>query len=923
MVPQLVVVRNRATLVTASSIEVSSCPSFCSCARLPSFGMEQHVIKRKQGEEEESKDEPQHKKRIANESEDSEELFDDGLMSDFSESEMDAPATDSSSNDSGKGSLTGSGDQVTADSSYYGLPAKMPDLLKKYRRIDKLYEWQERLIEKLLSDNRNVIYCVPTSGGKTLVAELLLMRQLLLNKRDAILVLPFVSIVQEKMRAIRPFAESLGFAVEEYAGSRGSVPVKKHRFMRTIYVATIEKANVVIASLFEADRMSEIGLFVIDELHMIGDGSRGATLETLIVKTRLAAAKSGSSIRFLGMSATLTNFPDLSKFLDADVIKDNFRPVQLKEFVKIGDNLYDASGMSKGGEFQHMPLTRIFSDKVLNQDPENLRTLVGEVIPQKSVLVFCPTKKHCEDVAVTLSRLLPNRSDLVKYKKTEKERLIRAIQHSNSGAICHVLRRTLPFGVAYHHSGLTPDERQIVEEGFLKQVISCIVCTSTLAAGVNLPAERVVIRDPYVAREFISKSLYQQICGRAGRAGLCTYGESILICQPKDCQRVQKLLETGLPMCMSCLKDVPNGLSAFILTLIRLKFAETREQIGHIITTQTLSGIQYVKDSLLVNVSKCLAQLLQLNLVSLDETNGVYSVSKVGNGVVRSLIDVQKSLNIYEELKRAQAAMSLSNYLHLIFLTTMLMEESELPYTVDNETFLKSFDALSKDEKESAEFFGLNLGVVSKYMRPDAKATVIIRRFYVTLLVYEVWNRRTDLTHLADKYASGESNSSVGINDSVLRHNMQRGTLFSILGKASSCANAMLRFVEETGDQLWSFRRLLPDLCEALTHCCVPELMPLMKLPEIRIPRARQLYAAGFKDIVSIAKVKDHEELTKKIERLNSYQARSLVRAARHMIRSQRDELEQQVNELGISVTEEAGDASSPADDSFLQNFDV
>lgn len=351
----------------------------------------EHLSKRKSSADDGRDSLPQSKKRNDNESDASEDLFDDDdLMSDFSELESDETTAETSSGDSGKGSY--GSDAGGGDDSFYGLPGSMRQLLQNHRRIDHLYEWQERLMQKLLHNERNAIYCVPTSGGKTLVAELMLMRELLCTGRDAILVLPFISIVQEKLRALRPFAESLRFVVEEYAGSRGPVPIKKHKEMHTIYLATIEKANVVITSLFEADRLHEIGLFVIDELHMIGDGTaRGVTLETLIVKTKLAAAKCSASIRFLGMSATLNNFSDLSRFLDAEVIKDNFRPVELKEYIKFGSALYDASKVSAGHRFKDMPIVRELPQKELKEDPENLRTLVGEVIPEKSVLVFCPT----------------------------------------------------------------------------------------------------------------------------------------------------------------------------------------------------------------------------------------------------------------------------------------------------------------------------------------------------------------------------------------------------------------------------------------------------------------------------------------------------------------------------------------------------
>jgi replicative superfamily II helicase len=153
--------------------------------------------------------------------------------------------------------------------------------------LNSLHHWQmECLYQTNVLNGENLIYCAPTGGGKTLVAELIILKTVIHLKKRAMLILPYVSLVTEKEKEFKrlvmiynrtkPISERI--RVKGYHGESKSIgKLKEH-----IIICTIEKANSITNALISRGFLNQLGCVVVDEMHVLGDFNRGFHLEILI-----------------------------------------------------------------------------------------------------------------------------------------------------------------------------------------------------------------------------------------------------------------------------------------------------------------------------------------------------------------------------------------------------------------------------------------------------------------------------------------------------------------------------------------------------------------------------------------------------------------------------------------------------------------
>ena len=778
---------------------------------------------------------------------------------------------------------------------FFGLPTKVKELYVEQKKVTSLFAWQERCLKSSAVKNKsNFLYSLPTSGGKTLVAEIIMLQELLCYKKNVIFILPYVSIVQEKIRSLTPFALELGFYVEEYAGPRGKFPPTKRLHKKTLFVCTIEKAHALFNSLVSEGRESELGLVVVDEVHMLGEGDRGANLESLLVKVKHVSATRDTSVQLVAMSATVGNLRELATFLQAELFTDDFRPVQLEENIKVGrDILAVQNTRVLNDQFKFRRKVEKESNPDIEKvDEDGVTDLVLEVFPDHSVLVFCDSKKRCENVSDLLANVINMKEDkrevIFNHRFEEKQILLSSLKADGYGFVCPVLLRTVPFGVAYHHSGLTMDERKLLEEAFAAGVLGVLCCTSTLAAGVNLPARRVVIRSPFMGRDQLSNAQYKQMVGRAGRAGLDTHGESFLLVKQNLTRLVPDIVTAPVERCVSCLATASQGklLGALLLNCVHLGLVSTPGAAARLVAGSLLC-LQTSAASVRGLVSRALQQLLAQRYIrsqaetettqqTVDRDTGL-AITKLGRACVAGNIDLAWAAVLYKDLEVARPSVHLDTCLHLLYLVTPydVTTGDRAVYTAGN--YHAIYERLSEPELAVARSLGVTEAVMVGLVtgRRSRKLEPVLTRLYYALMLLDLW-QAAPLHRVADRFQ------------------VSRGEVQSLMSSAASFASSVYHFCQEI-EEFWAYQELLEPFSRRLAHCCLPELLPLLELPGVKIGRARQLHSAGFTSVADIARA-EAKQVVAGVEHLSYKAAIALIQAAKlsvlERIESLKDEAE-------------------------------
>ena len=375
--------------------------------------------------------------------------------------------------------------------------------------LDKFQEEAIQSIEK----NHSVVVSAPTGSGKTLIADYIINKDIK-KGINVIYTAPIKALSNQKYR---DFCEEYG---KEKIGLLTGDIVKNPTAPILIMTTEIYR-NMALSNDPSINKVSYV---IFDEIHYINDIERGYVWEESIIFSK-------PKVRFICLSATIPNAKEFAEWIAAikshqvDVITNSKRTVPLeKNFFdsELGiTSLKEIKDVADIPDYNHMMGKRRFR-RPRSKAPSHI-DLIKEIKNKLPCLFFNFSRKKCQDNAYQLLkadifRINPKIRTFVRNKLESSSKEIKELESSK------LLLRTLPYGIAFHHAGLIPIIKEIIEELFGKGLINVLYTTETFAVGINMPAKSVCFESlrkfDGINFRFLNSKEYFQIAGRAGRRGI-------------------------------------------------------------------------------------------------------------------------------------------------------------------------------------------------------------------------------------------------------------------------------------------------------------------------------------------------------------------------------------------------------------------
>jgi len=549
-----------------------------------------------------------------------------------------------------------------------GVPSWLPEHLQS-AGIEELYPPQAEAVEAGVTRGRNLVASIPTASGKTLIAQLAMLSAITgpdqregpgTSERErsdtrtadpeeasdpdgtalggtALYIVPLRALASEKQAEFEQFEQyglDVGVSTGNYESDGGWLADKD------IVVATSEKVDSLVRN--DAPWLSDLACVVSDEVHLVDDAERGPTLEVTLAKLR----RINPDMQTVALSATIGNADALAEWLDAELVDSDWRPISLKKGVHYGQALHLEDGDQR-------------ELRVRNNEKQTAAIVRDTLSDDGSTLVFVNSRRNAEAAAGRLANV--TREALTGEEREQLAEVASEIRDVSDTETSDDLADAVADGAAFHHAGLASGHRELVEDAFRDRLLKVVSATPTLAAGVNTPSRRVVVRDwrrydgTAGGMQPLSVLEVHQMMGRAGRPGLDPYGEAIIPASSHD--ELDELFERYVwadPEPVRSKLAAEPALRTHLLATVASGFARSREGLLEFLE-RTLYANQTDESGRLERVVDEVLGYLQRNDF-LERDGDELSATSLGHTVSRLYLDPMSAAEIIDGLRSGTPA---------------------------------------------------------------------------------------------------------------------------------------------------------------------------------------------------------------------------------------------------------------------------
>lgn len=426
-----------------------------------------------------------------------------------------------------------------------------------YKSLNRIQSW---IFQTVYYTNENILVCAPTGAGKTNIAMISVLHEIGQHFKDGYLhkdefkivyVAPMKALAAEVTSTFSHRLSPLNMTVRELTGD---MQLSKSELEETqMIVTTPEKWDVITRKSSDMSLSMLVKLLIIDEVHLLND-DRGPVIEALVARTLRQVESTQTMIRIVGLSATLPNYLEVAQFLRVSpetglfFFDSSYRPVPLaQQYIGISEQNFAA---------RNDLLNEICYKKVVDSLKQG-----------HQAMVFVHSRKDTAKTAEKLVELARNNEDLELFRNDEHPQFAlfkkEVIKSRNKDLV-----ELFGSGVGVHHAGMLRADRGLTERLFSGGLLKVLVCTATLAWGVNLPAHTVVIKgtqlyDPKAGGwRDLGMLDVMQIFGRAGRPQFDKSGEGIIITSHDKLAYYLRLLTSQLPIESQFISSLKDNLNA-------------------------------------------------------------------------------------------------------------------------------------------------------------------------------------------------------------------------------------------------------------------------------------------------------------------------------------------------------------------------